>query len=71
MAIVGDRRIPHYYRNATAQLVMSEETIACDVFRSVSNLNAVFMHAIIKKTIDLSYQVRDSHAVFQPKFDGI
>ncbi len=46
------------------------KTIACDVFKSISKLNTVFMHDIFN-TKDISYQVRDNHIVYQHKFKGI
>ncbi len=46
------------------------KTIACEVFKSINKLNHVFMHDIFK-TKDLSYQLRDNHTVYQPKFKGI
>ncbi len=41
-----------------------------DVFQSTNKLNPVFMNDIFK-TKDLSYQLRDNHTVYQPKFKGI
>ncbi len=46
------------------------KTIACEVFKSINKFNPVFMHEIFK-TKDLSYQLRDNHTVYQPKFKGI
>ncbi len=46
------------------------KTIACEAFKSINKLNPVFMHDIFK-TKDLSYQLRDNHTIYQPKFKGI
>ncbi len=56
--------------NYTTVHVRRIKTIACKVFNSINKLNTVFMHDIFK-TKDLSYQLRDIHTVYQPKFKGI
>ncbi len=46
------------------------KTIVCEVFKSINKLNPVFMHDIFKNK-HVSYQLRDRHTVYQPKFKGI
>ncbi len=56
--------------NYTTLHVRRIKTIACEVFKSINKLNPIFMHNIFK-TKDLSYQLRDNHTVYQPKFKDI
>ncbi len=56
--------------NSTTLHVRRLKSIACEVFKSLNDLNLCFMKEMFKKK-DVIYNLRDSHRLYQPIFKKI